>query len=259
MRGLFFICALLLSMQLQAKNSFLVAPGLVEFDLTKPTTQSFIITNDGDEPIRLTINPIYFDIGDPSLNMGKHINDETRDIEDITKSVRISPKRLSLNPGQRRDIRVSIRPDKSLTDGDYRTHILVQMLETAQVIQTAATDDSNGVGMEIAVKMETAVAIYGKKGESIPEVEFQCTANPDSGSLMLRTVNNTDWRFDGQVQLVNSNQGNTPIFDGRVVSLRGSIRDINVDQAFDQSGTYRLTYRLANTPDVERSGTCAII
>lgn len=259
MRGLIFTCALLLSMQLQAKNSFLVAPGLVEFDLTKPTTQSFIITNDGDEPIRLTINPIYFDIGDPSLNMGKHLSDQTRDVEDITKSVRISPKRLSLNPGQRRDIRVSIRPDKSLEDGDYRTHILVQMLETAQVIQTAATEDTNGVGMEIAVKMETAVAIYGKKGESKPEVEFQCTANIDSGSLTLRTVNSTQWRFDGQVQLINSNQGTTPIFDGRVVSLRGSSRDIDINQAFDQSGTYRLTYRLSNAPDEELSSSCVII
>ncbi len=237
-----------------AENSFLVAPGVVEFDLTKPATQSFIITNDGDEPIRLNINPIYLDIGDSSLAMGEHLSPDTKETENITKNLRVSPKRLSLKPGQRRDIRVSFRPNKDITDGDYRTHLLVQMLETAKVID-AGTAGDGALGMKIDIKMETAVAIYGRKGEGSAVLDFQCIANEEDGNLIVTTINESEWRFEGQLTIVNQSQPGEPVYDDRVVSLRGSKRDIKIAKPFQQ-GTYQLTYSELTTPDVKTNIDC---
>lgn len=235
-----------------AKNSFLVAPGIVEFDLKKPITQSFIITNDGDDTIRLKITPTYFEIDDHTFSLGKHLNEETKKIEDLTGFMRVSPKRLSLKPGQRRDIRVSIRPGKNLSDGDYRSHLLVQMLEVARVISSGVADGSS-MGMNISVKMETAIAIYGSKGQGKPSLEFFCRQKPDDNKFELQIVNPSDWRFDGQVTLTENNQA---VFDHRLVSLRGSKKNREFEHVYNPAANYQVSYNGFKTPDEKATATC---
>ena len=236
-----------------ANNSFLVAPGIVEFDLKKPITQSFIVTNDGDETIRLKITPTYFKIDDRTFSMGKHLSEDTSQIEDLTNSMRVSPKRLSLKPGQRRDIRVSIRPGKDLGDGDYRSHLLVQMLEVARTITNGVAEGGEGMGMNINVKMETAIAIYGSKGQGKPSLEFFCQKNPTNDKFAIQIVNPTVWRFDGQITLTEN--GKT-IFDNRLVSLRGSTKDRLFEHTYNPSADYQVSYNGFKTPDDKTAAAC---
>ncbi|MFT4929689.1 MAG: hypothetical protein ACI8WB_005824 [Phenylobacterium sp.] len=252
MKHFLFICVFIPFFSL-AKNSFLVAPGIVEFDLKKPATRSFIITNDGDEAIRLNIKPIYFDIADRTMAMGEHLTKTTKDIENITGAIRISPRRLSLKPGQRRDIRVSIRPKKNLPDGDYRSHLLVQMLQVAHVLSSPMPQNSGGVGMDINVKMETAVAIYGSKGQGSPTLNFFCQQNPANGKLMVKIVNPTIWRFDGPISITANN---TPIFNQRLVRLRDSSKTQAFKTDYLSTTDYQIGYNTLKNPDAKFSGSC---
>ncbi|ROS02028.1 hypothetical protein EDC56_2478 [Sinobacterium caligoides] len=255
----FYLIALLslfLVGQVQAKNSFLVAPAIINFDMDEPLTQSFIITNDGDEPIRLNIKPVYYPIDSNSLRLGSHLDAETVTIEDITSSIRLSPKRLSLKPGQRRDIRVSIRPKKDQAEGTYRSHILVQMLETAQVIQTVAEGGSS-VDMRLSMKMETAVAVYGNKGEGQPLLNFSCRQQEDSDQLLLEVTNSSVWRFDGDITLVTKAQPGEALYEDRLVSMRGSNNPVKIEKKYNPQAGYQVIYASFDQPELKNTVDCA--
>lgn len=210
-----------------SKNSFLVAPGRVMFDLSRPKTQSFIITNNGDEAIRLNIKVVYFPVDSSSLGIGHPLKAETAEIESLKPYLRVSPPRLSLKPGQRRDIRISIRPPSGLTNGTYRAHLLVSMMEVAETItDLATTENSNDVGMHLSLKMETAVAIYGQKGEGKPDLQITCAVNSETDELNYQVKNTTPWRFDGWVRAYTNTNDDQTIQEDRLTIMRESTRTI---------------------------------
>lgn len=251
MGALIMIVTMLFSSYASARNSFLVAPGRVDFDLNRPQTQSFIITNNGDGKIRLTITPIYFPIDDKSLAAGKHINSETAKIEDITSAVRVAPKTLSLRPGQRRDIRISVRPPKDLAEGDYRTHLLVSMKEIAKSFK-GNTESENSVGMQLNLKMETAVAIYGRVGERDPKLEISCNKGDQQS---FKVLNKSPWRFDGVIQFYPENSA-TATYEDRVVSLRESENTFRIKTPL--KGNYMVRWIDFKTQSEVGSTTCTL-
>lgn len=184
-----------------AGNSFLVAPGRIDLDISRPVTQSFIITNNGDGPIRIVIKPIYYKVDDRALNAGTPIHPEVDTQDDLTGFMRLSPRTLNLKPGQRRDVRVSIRPPADMPDGDYRAHLLVKMLDPIGNIESKmdAEGAPEGISMQIKINLETAAAIYGYRGKRDPnQVAFTC-ARAEDGQLLLNAENPSKWRVEGVV------------------------------------------------------------
>lgn len=254
-----FVLCLCLAEPALAKNSFLVAPGRVDFDLSRPSTQSFIITNNGDGKIRLNIEPIYFEIDSQSLAAGVHLKPETAKLENITPYIRVSPRTLSLAAGQRRDIRISLRPPKDLVLGDYRSHLLVKMLETARVIKSKKAAGENAVGMQLNIKMETAVAIYGHLGERDPKLSISCGLNPDNNQFSLVVENTSPWRFDGMVSVFNAKSNNaSPLHQERFVSLRESRRKISTSWKPKGRGPYLLKWGIGDAGESMGSSTCQV-
>lgn len=221
-----------------SKNSFLVAPGRVDFDLSRPVTQSFIITNNGDDKIRLAIEPIYFAIDSKSLAAGEPLDKQHADKDNLSDLIRVSPRTLSLSPGQRRDIRISVRAPATIEEGDYRAHLLVRMLETAMV-QKMAVEETSAIGMEIKIKMETAVAIYGHKGQRDPQFSVRCVKNED-GFFALDINNPSRWRFEGWFNIFDQATAETglPITRKHVNSLRESRRTFSTQWQADGSGPF---------------------
>ena len=187
--------ALLLPDMAVAKNAFLVAPGRLQIDVEELKTQSFIVTNTGENQIRLDIKPIYLPIDDSTLNAGEHLSDTVSVREDISSKVRVSPRRLSLLPGQRRDVRVQIRPLENPQPGDYRAHILVKMNE-ASFTSTEGSEGSDGMSMKLDVNLETAVAVYGRKGDPVEDLNASCDLGPQ-GQAKVELKNASNWRFEG--------------------------------------------------------------
>ncbi|MDH4228999.1 MAG: hypothetical protein OEW11_04520 [Nitrospirota bacterium] len=181
-----------------ASNSFLVAPGRVDIDLARPITQVFILTNNGDSPIRLTVEPIYFEVNSSSLHAGEPIYPEKTGQDSLVDFLRVSPRTVSLQPGERRNIRASVRMPPDAPEGEYRAHLLVKMLEDATSMTPGGA--TSGISMILNIKMETAVAIYAHRGTRAGAVEFpSCQLNAD-GLLVLKGINNTPWRYEGTVR-----------------------------------------------------------
>jgi len=210
----------------QAKNSFLVAPGRVDFDLSRPVTQSFIINNNGDNKIRLSIEPVYFAIDSRSLAAGEPLDKVNPGKDDLRPYIRVSPRTLSLNPGQRRDIRISVRAPQTMEEGDYRAHLLVRMLEVAKTEDVVAAGGSD-ISMKIDIKLETAVAIYGYLGQRQADLSVICSRD-QQGDLMLDIANPTRWRFEGwfNVYPASTAAANEPVARKHVNSLRESRRQV---------------------------------
>ena len=114
-----------------AKNSFLVAPTKIIVNLDKPSVNTFIVINNGDQNIRVTAQPIYFENGSASLPLGENLFKEKGDYDNLAKYIKVSPPVVSLKKGQKRQVRVAIRPLKNIPKGEYRAHILFKMLETS--------------------------------------------------------------------------------------------------------------------------------
>ncbi len=211
-RGLLAATLLMSSVSAVASTSFLVAPGRLEFDINKPITKTFIVTNTGSEQIRLDIEPQYIEIGEDGLRAGKHIKEGVDKVESIESNIRIAPKVLNLKPGERRDVKVRIIAKKD-QEGDYRSHIIVKMKESAS--KELLSTETDGVNMNLDIKFETALAVYGRKGDAVTDYSLTC------GQGTVSIENASPFKLDGELK-TNSDAKNTTI-------LRESKREATID------------------------------
>ncbi|MGD1524660.1 hypothetical protein [Vibrio owensii] len=184
--------AALLSTSAMAAGGFLVAPERAKFDFDKVETKKFILTNTSDEPIRLSIKPEFIPMDSKHISIGSHIESYDND-DDLTPFVRVAPRIVSLEPGERRDIRVQVRPSNKLTNGDYRTHLLVENIATAQ--EKAVVESSDDIKMNIALRMQTAIALYARRGDYSQDLSFECA---DKG---VTVTNSSAYMFEGKVNI----------------------------------------------------------
>ena len=91
------------------------------------------------------------------------------------------------------------------------------MDETAYTTRQKA-DGENNMNMELNVKMETAVALYGRKDEPVVDLSMSCDVS-ENGVTEVSTTNPSAWRFEG---LLSSDQ-TQPI---PLVMLRESVRTV---------------------------------
>jgi hypothetical protein len=190
-----------------SKNDFSVAPSRIEIDLAKPKTESFIVYNRGDGPIRVEIETTYFPVDSKEMEYGEKLANKNVVADDLSSSIRISPSKISLAPGEQRAVRISIRPGSNLSEGEYRAHLLFRMLETAFSQKDSKTDEKGKkMGMKLSFKLELATAIIGTIGVP-PEikVETACRFNK-KGKLVLATTNPNKWRADGWAKIYSENK-----------------------------------------------------
>ena len=208
---------------------FSVAPGVIEFNLKKHQTKSFIVSNSGDERIRLIVRPIYFAIDSKSLRAGIAIDPETANQDDLTKAILISPRVMVLSPGQKRTVRISIRTKKELSPGDYRTHLLISTMEGRKSVsdQSASSSGTEGMSIDLNIRMETAIAIYGRVGTADTKLDWRCGKN-SQGIFFVQTINQSNWNFRGWLGIYGPEENSELITEVRLVSLRNSVRTIPI-------------------------------
>lgn len=209
-------------------DPFLIAPGRVELNLETPHTQRIVITNPGKTPIRLSVEPIYLPINGKDLKLGSPFPESSHDQDDLSPYLLVSPRVLSLQPGQQRLVRISTRPLVHLPDGDYRAHLLVKMKEVATHLKsTIHSSESSRFNLNIGIKMETAVAIYGRKGNPHPKVHITCQQKGDS--LQINMVNPSVYHFDAELKATGQHTQTSWLTQKqRLFCLRQSQRTINM-------------------------------
>lgn len=217
-----------------AAARFAVSPGVLKFDLTNVKTQTFIVMNTGKERVRLIVKPIYFELNSRFLAAGDPLPGNEDKQDDLTPYLVVSPRVVSLKPGQKRTIRVSVNPISNPLPGDYRAHLLVKTLKQDQ---KKDSDANQGISIQLGVDMETALAVYARNGEGEIPLEATC-AKTAEGKLELAISNKSPWRFSGWMELGDPS-GKTPPLMVRLVSLRQSLRKFYLNPPFPPSLTVK--------------------
>ena len=211
---------ILLPSILFAKNTFLVAPTSAEISLDRPNTISFVVTNNGDGQVRVAISPIYFPVDSKFMPTAKPIDPATTTKDDLSSYMIISPKVVSLKPGEQRTVRVSVRPKPEVfKDGEYRAHVLFSMLDVADTMQTKGAKE--GVSMKLNFKSETAVVVYGSVGKGDADLKTSCKIVKDKQTKIAIT-NAGKWRFDGWLRILD---GDKKLTEDKVFIVRESVRE----------------------------------
>ncbi len=139
-----------------AKTLYSVAPGVLHFDLSKnKNVNSFIVRNVSEGRVRLKFDVIYYPVNSKTLNSGTPLRSENPYIDDLTQSLIISPKTVSLKPDQKRKIRIALRKNRKFKPGDYRAHILVKPVDVKQNI--LKEKDNSGLKIELNIIIQTAI------------------------------------------------------------------------------------------------------
>lgn len=207
-----------------ANNGFLVAPTHVDLNCNRVQTASFVATNTGDKTIHLRITPECYTTGSEALNIGKDLHPKTAQRVCINQNMLISPRAISLSPGQKRTVRVSVRPPQDLRDGDYRAHLLFSMLENAGNYQQQGQGaDGHQLNMNMKIMFEMAVAVMCKRGTG--SAKLTTHYQPKTKTLIL--TNKTPWRYRGDLKLY-ADHDRKPIKTVPLIVLRESQQEIDL-------------------------------
>ncbi|MDF1797421.1 MAG: hypothetical protein P1U63_12875 [Coxiellaceae bacterium] len=207
-----------------AQRSFLVAPTHVNIDLSHRKIQTFIVSNTGDDRVHIKIKPIFMPVASRSLQLGQALFPKKEKSYDLSSYIIVSPRALSLSPGEEREVRMSISPPHNLPSGAYRSHLLFHMIHANQrPASVAARGDKKSIKFNLNMMMEMAISIYGTKGTGDAKLAFQCRRLKD-GHLAIAATNESPWRFEGTLKVTPlSHTKVTPV---DLVLLRDSKRSL---------------------------------
>lgn len=126
------------------------------------------------------------------LETGKYVDvKEGEELEDelfANKLVRFSPRSFSLEPRTAQTIRLRLRKPKDLPDGEYRSHLRVQVLPEAG---TPSIIESGKVGIKIRVNYGITIPIIVRKGDldyNVTVNSIELNKDPQSGRDIIRAV-----------------------------------------------------------------------
>lgn len=165
--------------------------------------------------------------------------------------MRVFPRRLVLQPGQRQTIRVMIQPPADLADGEYWGRIVVR----ARGGQPPIEETQGEVRMQIDIETAIATAVMYRKGGvqtgvGVPMADAQRT--PDGVQLTLDLVRQGNAAYLGRVraELLDAT-GNVVAREEDAVAVYRQLRRRFVLKP--EGGELGPGYRVRYTVDTERS------
>jgi len=203
-----------------ATHSFLVAPPHLSFDLKQPKTQLLLLQNNGTEIIHLSIKSVYYPVNAVNMKMGKSLDPNIKQKENISPYILYSPRVVSLQPQQEREIRVMVRMPHNPKIGEYRAHLLIHMMEPVHV-ETAKkkTKENKTINMRINMLLQMAIPVYARFGNGQATLKIRCNKNK-KGQMQLTVINNSSWRFLGKLKIKDKNH--KKVAKDNLVILRNS-------------------------------------
>lgn len=226
-----------------SNERFLVAPTKMEVNLSRATASSYIVTNTGTERLRITASPIYIPIKEfKDLTPVAIVND------DISKSIMLSPKTVSLKPGESRTIRVLIKP-KKLPEGEYRANIL---FKTIPIRHLKDNKKSKKIAIKLGFKLELAPVIYARIGKPKPKLSYNCFVKDKK--YCIEVVNKGNARFDGWANLYSTSS--KYLSKTKVLLYRETKTTSCFKEKFDRVSTYRVVFSSLKDNKKVLQGTC---
>jgi len=217
-----------------------VSPMIVEAQANRGQAQGSInISNNTDQPFRARLYTQPF-----TYNRDTGFQTLTASPSDLSPYLQFSPRELTVQPGQTRQVRLITRLAPSLADGEYRAVIFAENLKETN------TQDING--KNIAITTRIGVTVYARKGDLIPQLKVRSASFNSSQNQIQLLVGNS-----GKASAVPNvswtlKQGQTVIQTGSVAAavIAESDRNLSLnypgkEQPALAPGTYQLTGELA--------------
>lgn len=88
--------------------------------------------------------------------------------------VRLSPRQITVGPGENQTVRFSWRPPADLPSGEYRSHLLLRVIpdmsEPTATLGTEASED--GIGIRVAMQMSFSIPVVVRHNTDAPQVSI---------------------------------------------------------------------------------------
>ena len=89
--------------------------------------------------------------------------------------VRFSPRQITVGAGENQTVRFSFRPPADLPTGEYRSHLLLQVIP--EISEPTATLGAEGpqdnVGVKVFMQMSFSIPIVVRHGTDVPQVSIE--------------------------------------------------------------------------------------
>ncbi len=150
---------------------------------------------------------------------------EGEDWPSAKEMVRHSPRQISVGPGENQTVRFSWRPPADLPGGEYRSHLLLEVIpDISEPIATMGTKaPRDGVGVQVYMQMSFSIPVVVRHNTEAPQVSLSD----------VKAVPAKDGKHMG-LDLTFSRTGNASSYGRVVVEMQR-----NSDSPVEQIGEYR--------------------
>ncbi len=197
-----FLIAMAIS--IPAYASITVSPTRIEINANKIknnyVTSAIEIKGAPNVPMRFKAYTGYFTISDTAEMI---IDDNSKDIYNMSSKVRFVPSEFTIPPGKAQKMRVNIANLKSLPDGESRAIIYIEDVNAKEY----NVPNSAGIGAQLILKTRVAVPVYVDKGNFTRKADvesFEIVKGKDGLYTKMKVVStgNSRVRYSGVVQII---------------------------------------------------------
>lgn len=164
------LISLVLWLSSAAYADMLISPTRVLMDnANRSTTLVLRNPSDGSRTYRLT-----WQDKRANENGGYSMITEGEEWPSAQGMVRLSPRQISVGPGENQTVRFNWRPPADLPSGEYRSHLLLEVIpdisEPTATLGTKATE--GGVGIQVFMQMSFSIPVVVRHNTDAPQVSF---------------------------------------------------------------------------------------
>lgn len=186
-----FAIIFLFTFIIEIDASFNVTPNRFIFNIDQPTTEVLEITNNSNSPQRIRVYPGMADGQAEEHYLGEWLV--------------IHPPVFTIEPGDTRGVRFSVRPPDDLADGEYRSLLYIEEL----ALEDDIAEEQEGVDFQLLTKL--GINLYGKYGDidydgELTEVEVDNTETGLEASGNFINQSNAHLRMEAVMRVID-NQG----------------------------------------------------
>ncbi len=151
-------------------------------------------------------------------NGGYSMIEEGEEWPSAKEMVRLSPRQITVGSGENQTVRFSWRPPADLPAGEYRSHLLLQVIP--DISEPTATLESEGpqegVGVQVFMQMSFSIPVVVRHDTQAPEVTIgsvKAVPTNDKDHMGLELVLNRSGKASsfGKVSVEMQRDANSPV------------------------------------------------
>lgn len=135
------------------------------------------------------------------------------------KMIRFSPRQITVGPNENQTVRLNFRPPADLAPGEYRSHLLLQVIsEESEPSGVIEMDDPGreGVGFRLFMQMSFSIPVIARYQVSEPDINIaDVSVIPASGDQAMRLAVALDRQGEssgfGRLVVEMQKDGNSPV------------------------------------------------